>query len=122
MLTINEHILVLLTFPNIPRKCCVCIFEKQFSVHIYIDTGCALSLAPRMFYDDHLQQLHLRPTKVILSTYTHENVLPECEVAIKMKYKNITRNIPLLITPTGSTPLFGRNWLHKSNLDWPNLP
>jgi len=30
--------------------------------------------------------------------------------------------LPLLITPTGSTPLFGRNWMHAIKLDWPDLP
>jgi hypothetical protein len=30
---------------------------------------------------------------------------------IKVKYKDITTNLPLVITLTGNTPMFGRNWL-----------
>jgi len=37
---------------------------EEHDDHIPLATGCALSLDPRKFYNDHLQHLQSRPTKV----------------------------------------------------------
>ena len=87
-----------------------------------LDTGCALSLAPKAFYDRYISHLKLETTRVVLSTYTSENVHPIGQCVVNIRYNGKLFDLPLLITNEGSTPLFGRNWLAKIKLDWLNIP
>ena len=87
-----------------------------------LDTGCAFTLAPKSFYDKFCSHIPLKPTEVVLSTYTGEKINPLGEVKVDVEYGNSIYPLPLLILNTGTTPLFGRNWLSKVNLDWHHLP
>ena len=91
------------------------------NVDMMLDTGCALSLAPRSFYEQFCDKSPLRSTQVVLSTYTGEKVLPLGECTVSVGYNAEEYQLPLLIVPDGSTPLFGRNWLKLVKLDWKNL-
>lgn len=44
--------------------------------HLQLDTGCALSLAPKSFYEQFCSHIPLKPTTVMLSTYTGEKIKP----------------------------------------------
>ena len=87
-----------------------------------LDTGCALSLAPLSFIKEVCPNVTLKPTNVVLSTYTGETVHPLGEVSVNVEYSGSQYSLPLLIVREGSCALFGRNWLMDVNLDWKNLP
>ena len=107
------------------------LFTSEISVPVVIeneesfmqlDTGCALSLAPKNFYDQFLSHIPLKPTAVKLSTYTGEKIQPLGQATVKVSYAGIQHSLPLLVVPHGSGPLFGRNWLRHVKLDWDKLP
>ena len=87
-----------------------------------LDTGCALSLAPLSFIKEVCPDVTLKPTNVVLSTYTGETVHPLGEAFVNVEYLGSQYSLPLLIVREGSCALFGRNWLMDVNLDWKNLP
>ena len=86
------------------------------------DTGCAFSIIPKRFYDQYCANVPLSPTTVVLSTYTGEQIHPLGEATVKVTYSGTEYALPLLVVPSDSTALFGRNWLQKIILDWKNLP
>lgn len=49
---------------------------KNNDCFMQLDTGCALSLAPLSFIKEGCPEVTLRPTNVMLSTYTGETVHP----------------------------------------------
>ena len=94
------------------------LFTSEISVPVVIeneecfmqlDTGCALSLDPKNFYDQFLSHIPLKPTAVKLSTYTGEKIQPLGQATVKVSYAGIQHSLPLLVVPHGSGPLFGRN-------------
>jgi len=87
-----------------------------------LDTGCALSLAPLSFIKEVCPDVTLKPTNVVLSTYTGETVHPLGEALVNIEYSGSQYSLPLLIVREGSCALFGRNWLMDVNLVWKNLP
>ena len=87
-----------------------------------LDTGCALSLAPLSFIKEVCPDVTLKPTNVVLSTYTGETVHPLGEAFVNVEYSGSQYSLPLLIVREGSCALCGRNWLMDVNLDWKNLP
>ncbi len=74
-----------------------------------LDTGCALTLAPKRFYNKYCSHLALKTTDLVLNTYTNEKINPLGEVTVRVRYKDTVKTLPLLITRQGSTALFGRN-------------
>lgn len=95
---------------------------EGLSTEMQLDTGSAFSLAPKTFYDKFCSHIPLKPTQVTLSTYTGETIHPLGEVNVDVEYANTSHALPLLIVNTGTTPLFGRNWLRRVNLHWSELP
>ena len=89
---------------------------------MHLDTGCALSLVPLSFIKEVCPDVTLKPTNVLLSTYTPETVHPLGEAFVNVKYSGSQYSLPLLIVREGSCALFGRNWIMDVNLDWKNLP
>lgn len=87
-----------------------------------LDTGCALSLAPLSFLKEVCSDVTLKPTNVVLSTYTGETVHPLREAFVNVEYSGTQYSLPLLFVQEGSCASFGRNWLMDVKLDWKNLP
>ena len=107
------------------------LFTSEISVPLQVeneqccmqlDTGCALSLAPKAFYDKFCSHIPLTSTAVKLSTYTGEKIEPLGQVNVTVNYAGNDYSLPLLVVPQGSGALFGRNWLRHIKLDWNKLP
>ena len=49
-----------------------------------LDTGCALSLAPLTFFKQVCPENEVKPSRVVLSTYTGETVHPLGEVQVSL--------------------------------------
>ena len=87
-----------------------------------LDTGCALSLAPKAFYEKFCSHIPLTLTAVKLSKYTSKNIQPLGQVNVTLTYTGTEYSLPLLAVPEGCGALFGRNWLRHIKLDWNKLP
>lgn len=99
----------------------VSLFIENREVQMQLDTGCSLSLAPREFHEMYFPHLELQATKVVLSTYTGEQISPLGKVTVNVEYQGVKYSLPLLIMPEGTCPLFGRNWMFEIPLNWPKL-
>ena len=87
-----------------------------------LDIGCALSLAPLSFIRELCPDVTLKPTNVVLSTYTGETVHSLGEAFVNIEYSGSQYSLPLLIVREICCALFGQNWLMDVNLDWKSLP
>ena len=94
---------------------------ENCDVKFQLDTGCGMSVVPKQFYDKYLSHLRLQSTGIVLETYTKERMKPLGIVDVSVMYENVETKLPLLVTETGSVPLFGRNWLSVIKLNWPLL-
>ena len=86
-----------------------------------LDTGCAVTIVPKSFYDRYGDGSELKPTSVVLNTYSGEKLYPLGKVDVQVGYENKIYTLPLIVTQEGTTPLFGRNWLKDIKLNWKNL-
>lgn len=77
--------------------------------HMQLDTGCALFLAPLTFLKQVCLEAEVKPTRVVLSTYTGATVHSLGEVQVKLEYMGSQHTLPLLILREGTMALFGRN-------------
>ena len=59
----------------------------------------------------------MKPSNVVLSTYTGETVRPLGEAHVSVEYMGSQHTLPLLVVREGTTALFGRNWLSDVKLD-----
>ena len=103
--------------PCLHQKFSVPVVIENEECFMQLDTGCALSLAPKNFYDQFLSHVHLKPSAVKLSTYTGEKIQPLRQATVTVSHAGIQHSLPLLVVPHGSGLLFGRNWLRHVKLD-----
>ena len=93
------------------------------SVSMQLDTGCAVTIVPKSFYDKYCTNVELQSTDIVLNTYSGEKLYPLGKVDVDIVYENSSySSLPLIVTQEGTTPLFGRNWLKVIKLNWRNLP
>ncbi len=97
------------------------VLIEDTPVEMQLDTGCSLSLIPKLLYDEKFSHIPLQSADVILSTYTGEKISPLGQIQVNVKYKNSCYSMCLLVTPSGCKPLFGRNWLDEIQLEWHSI-
>ncbi|KAK6179270.1 hypothetical protein SNE40_011672 [Patella caerulea] len=90
-------------------------------VEMEVDTGAALSVMPANLYIEHFSNCELKPSSVVLKTYSGEvlNLMGELEVTVT--YNNQTVVLPVIVVKGANPALIGRNWLQKLKLDWSNI-
>ena len=74
-----------------------------------LDTGCSLSLAPPSFIKEVCPDVTLKPTNVVLSTYTGETMHPLGEAFVNVEYSGSQKLIPsskTLVHYDETLPLF----------------
>ena len=84
-----------------------------------LDTGSAVSIIPHNLYREKFHDKPLQETKLMLKTYTGENIFPAGVLKVNVEYKD---QQPLLldlyVVKNKGPVLMGRDWLHKVRLDW----
>ena len=92
---------------------------ENIKIEMQLDTGCSLSLISELLHEEKFTHIPLQPTDVILFTNTRKKIRPLGQMKVTAKYNN-TRYyaMSLLVKPSGSKPLLGRNWLHETQLLW----
>lgn len=102
---------------NLSRICVKPKIEgKQLAMEL--DTGAAVSLISKELYDAHFSELPLRPTQIMLRTYTGEVIPAEGVIMVAVKMNKQRAKLPLYVVHGSSPPLFGREWLRKIQIDW----
>ena len=85
-----------------------------------VDTGAALTVAIRESWAKFKgsSQAQLKPTAVILKTYTGESVPVRGEARVKVNYKKTEYELPIVVVEGSTHTLLGRNWLRAIKLNW----
>ena len=63
----------------------------------------------------------LRPTDILLRTFSGEKLVVRGEVVLEVGYQGSTYQLPLVILEGRGPLLFGRNWLHQIRLNWQSI-
>ncbi len=63
----------------------------------------------------------LENTNIKLRTYTGEVIKAKGVAEVQVRYEDQSASLPLVVTAGEGPMLFGRNWLKKIRLNWPQL-
>jgi hypothetical protein len=89
-------------------------------VRMELDTGSAVSVMNFKEYQDSIgESWPLKPTSVLLKTYTGQKIQPRGEVEVPVDYDGDKHNLILYVVDgKDCPPLLGRDWLREIRLDW----
>lgn len=90
-------------------------------IKMELDTGSAVSVISKKDYETLFAKTKLKPTSVLLKTYTGEKVVPVGVQSVQVEYNGQKEVLDLYVLERGSAPLWGREWLRKLRLDWSAL-
>jgi hypothetical protein len=76
-----------------------------------VDSGAAVSVISKRCYQDKFNRVTLKPTDVMLSSYTGQRIKPLGVMKVKADLKGITRNLDLYVVNNGAHPILGRDWM-----------
>ena len=103
-----------------PIKVELTIDEKP--VVMEVDTGAAVSVVSEDVFKRTFPGAELRPSKLVLRTYTGESMPVLGELAVQVKYGSLApKKLDLAVVKGSGTWLLGRNWLHHIRLDWKTI-
>lgn len=86
-----------------------------------LDTGSAVSVISKSDYDQIFGKTQLKPTSILLKTYTGEKVVPVGVQPVQVELNGQEEVLDLYVLERGGAPLWGREWLRKLRLDWSTI-
>ena len=89
-----------------------------------IDTGASVSLISKATFDKLWVRSgvpDLRPSDVLLKTYTGEPLQVCGAVDVEVTYNEQTVVLPLVVVESRGPALLGRDWLQHLKLDWTSI-
>ena len=92
-------------------------------VQMELDTGASVSVCSYTRFKelwpsgDRL----LRPTGMLLRTFSGERLVVKGEVMIDVSFRGSSYRLPLVVLEGTGPLLFGRNWLHQIRLNWQSI-
>ena len=86
-----------------------------------LDTGAAMSLISEETQQKEFPDVVLRPSSVVLKTYTAQRIDVIGEFDTEVVYKGQTQTLPLLVIEGHGPSLIGRNWLQSLSFNWGNI-
>ena len=86
-----------------------------------IDTGSAVSVVPRRFWEKELKEKPLQKCATILKTVTGERVGILGQTNVRVSHKSEEVELPILVMEGEGPTLLGRNWLLALKIDWTSV-
>ena len=83
-----------------------------------LDTGSAVSTLPLETYKETFPNTPLVDTTAILKTYSGEKITPEGKLLVRVELNDQVKDLTLYVVKTQGPALFGRDWLHQTQLHW----
>ena len=83
-----------------------------------LDTGATVSLVSEETYNQHWSQ---QESNTRLKTYSGEYLETLGNINVSVCYGDQQVTLPLVVIKGKGPSLFGRNWLEKIKLDWPEI-
>ena len=93
----------------------------QQVIEMEVDTGAAVTLMSATQYNQSFPDLPLQNSKLILTTYTGEQLKLKGERKLKVKYGSQCKCLTLYVVEGNGPCLLGRDWLREIKLDWRNI-
>jgi len=86
-----------------------------------LDTGAAVSVISEQTQRRLFPQTTLKPTSVLLRTYTGEPMTVAGEMTVNVQYRAQSCTLPLLVVAGNGPTLFGRDWRRYFELEWKSM-
>ena len=87
-----------------------------------VDTGAAVSILSEKVFQQFFSEVKLKPSSLLLKTYTGERMQILGTLAVKVCYLSQGPFDLELVVVSGDGPcLMGRDWLQVIRLDWPSI-
>jgi hypothetical protein len=87
-----------------------------------VDTGAAVSILSEASFRKRFPKARLKPSSMILQTYSGEPLKVVGTFPVKVRYRNQDyHNLELVIVAGRGPGLLGRSWLRHIRLDWPSI-
>nr|XP_022906874.1 uncharacterized protein K02A2.6-like [Onthophagus taurus] len=86
-----------------------------------LDTGAAVSTISIQQFKKICPNTTIHPTNVKLRTYTGEIIHPTGSTMVKIRYNDQTAEGKLYVLPLQVDAIFGRDWLQKIKINWPEI-
>ena len=86
-----------------------------------VDTGAAVSLVSSSLYQRLFPGLPLESSKLVLTTYTGEQLKLLGERMVEVKYGTQSKHLTLRVVEGSGPSLLGRDWLKEVKLDWRSI-
>ena len=83
-----------------------------------VDTGAAVSIISRRVQQKLFPDTVIRPSRVLLRTYTGELMATVGEMTVEVRYGDQVRSLVLIVVQGDGPSLFGRNWLGHITLNF----
>ena len=106
---------------HVVKPITVAVQINGVAVSMEVDTGAAMSVMTVSQQQKVFPQAELKPSNVVLKTYTTEALQVHGEMAAHVQYHDQSYTLPILIVDGDGPPLLGRNWLNKLKLNWGSL-
>lgn len=94
------------------------------NVQFEIDTGCSLTVMNENTFKKLWKETNspdVKPVRIHLETYTGDPVKVMGVATVKVKYKQQSCKLPLVVVGGNGPSLFGRGWMEKNQLDWKEI-
>jgi hypothetical protein len=90
-------------------------------VEMEVDTGAEVSVISEKTWQKHFPEQKLKPSQVILKTYT-DGIIPVVgEASVNVSYEKQSAKLPLIVVSGVGHNLMGRDWLHSIRLNWKGI-
>lgn len=87
-------------------------------VKMEVDTGAAVSVISEGLYQRRFKSVKLSPANCVLKTYSQESLKLMGKFTAKVKCKDVTKKLDLLVVKGKGPALMGRDWISQLHLDW----
>ncbi len=86
-----------------------------------VDTGATVSIITEHTLKAITPDATLKSSRVVLKTYTGEQMPVLGELQVKVQYGQQSQSLPLVVVASNGPSLFGRNWLESLRLNWQQI-
>ena len=94
---------------------------NSINLEMELDTGAAVSVIPEKIFMEKFPSVKMKPSDIVLKTYTGERMKPVGVADVDVKYQKQHKNLKLYVVRKAGVTLFGRDWLKHITLNWPEI-
>uniref|UniRef100_A0A8C9TQH4 CCHC-type domain-containing protein n=1 Tax=Scleropages formosus TaxID=113540 RepID=A0A8C9TQH4_SCLFO len=106
---------------KVNKPYCVYVQINNVRVKMEVDTGAAVSVISEKLYHCRFYKVKLAPANCVLKTYSKESLELKGKITVRVKSKDQTHMLDLMVVKGNGPSLMGRDWISHLNLDWSRI-